>query len=111
MTAPDWTELAARQPFRTPRVHRGAMEPAIHLTTSPIPAVLAAVGGAIRIDAVAATSIATFTVSGLVPFKNQGAWPRPPLYGGAADRFRVWGQYKLDAVWEVRRRVEDLHFT
>jgi hypothetical protein len=53
MTAPDWTELAARQPFRTPRVHRGAMEPTIHLTTSPIPAVLAAVGGAIRIDAVA----------------------------------------------------------
>jgi hypothetical protein len=111
MTAPDWTELAARQPFRTPRVHRGAMEPTIHLTTSPIPAVLAAVGGAIRIDAVALPVSLHLPFPASFRFKNQGAWPRPPLYGGAADRFRVWGQYKLDAVWEVRHRVEDLHFT
>ena len=48
MTAPDWTEFTARRPFLTPRARRGAMEPATRLRKSPIPAILAVVGGGIR---------------------------------------------------------------
>ena len=48
MTAPDWTEFTARRPFLTPRARRGTMEPATRLRKSPIPAILAVVGGGIR---------------------------------------------------------------
>ena len=45
MTAPDWTEFTAQRPFPAPRARRGAMEPATRLRQSPIPAILAVVGG------------------------------------------------------------------
>jgi hypothetical protein len=48
MTAPDWTKLAARRPFLTPRAGRGAMDPATRLRKSPMPAILAVVRGGIR---------------------------------------------------------------
>jgi hypothetical protein len=42
----DWTE--ARRPILSPRARRGTMEPAKRLRKSPIPTILAVVGGGIR---------------------------------------------------------------
>ncbi len=58
MTAPDWTEFAARRPFLTPPARRGAMQPATRLRTSPVPAILAVVGGCIRRMSVEGTGMA-----------------------------------------------------
>jgi hypothetical protein len=48
MTAPDWTELAHATAVPEPRARQGALEPATRLRTSPIPAIVAVVGGGIR---------------------------------------------------------------